>query len=532
LVGELVLTRNQILQLCENDRESTFGAPAQRLNLITSELQEGVMKTRMQPIGNVWTKLPRVVRDLSRQMGKNVRVDMEGKDTELDKTIIEAIKDPLTHIVRNTVDHGVEAPDERVAAGKDPEGRLLLQAYHEGGQVNIEVTDDGAGIDLDRVKHKAVERGLITPETAARMSDVEATYLVFLPGFSTAESVTNVSGRGVGMDVVKTNIEKIGGSVDVRTTRGQGTTFKFKIPLTLAIIPALSVTCAGNRYAIPQVSLLELLRVEADGEGGFGIEHIHGAPVYRLRGRLLPIVDLRGQLGAEVEDRSVVNIVVLQADDRQFGLVVDEINDTQEIVVKPLGQVAQDLELYSGATILGDGRVALILDVMGLAQRANILTAHGEGSPFHDLHAVADGKDASESTTLLLLGVGDDRRVAMPLSDVARLEEFNSDSLELAGHTQVVQYRGEIMQLIDLGSSMGLGGWHPGGADEPVSVVVYHHAGRDVGLIVNEVLDIVDEIVDERDDSVVVHDRVTDLVDVATVVDPHVRVDPELTGVR
>ncbi len=516
LVGELVLTRNEIMQVVDESRDTTFTGPSQRLNIITSELQEGVMKTRMQPIGNVWGKLPRLVRDLSHQMGKQVRIEMDGKDTELDKTIIEATKDPLTHIVRNTIDHGIESPEERKALGKEPEGVLHLRASHEGGQVNIEITDDGAGIDIEVIKAKAVERGLVSAEAASRMSDAEATHLIFLPGFSTASVVTNVSGRGVGMDVVKTNIEKIGGSVEVRTAKNEGTTFKIKIPLTLAIIPALSVLCGGNRYAIPQINLIELVRVER-GHGSNGIEYVHGAPVYRLRGRLLPIVDLREVLDTPGEVDDVVNVVVLQADDRQFGVIVDEINETQEIVVKPLGHVVQEIPLYSGATILGDGRVALILDVLGLAQHANIITAHGEPNPFAELTDGMDAATSVEAETLLLLEVGDDRRVAVPLSAVARLEEFAADAVERSGHRPVVQYRGEIMSLIDLGQCLGYGSWI--GTDDAVSVVVYQHLGRDVGLIVGQILDIVEHDCPAGADSVVISGRVTDLFDVAALVD-------------
>ena len=295
LVGELVLTRNQIVQHASTRADADLVRSSQRLNLIASELQEGVMKTRMQPIDSIWSKVPRVVRDLSHTCGKQVRVEMEGKETELDRTILESTKDPLTHLVRNAVDHAIETPEERIAAGKDPEGLLLLRAYHEGGQVNIEITDDGKGIDPAVIGRKALEKGLVTAEQLGRMSPREIVHLIFLPGFSTAAAVTNVSGRGVGMDVVKTNIEKIGGTIDVQSHVGRGTTFRIKIPLTLAIIPALTVTCAGDRYAIPQVSLLELVRLE--GEAVIkGVEQIHGAPVYRLRGSLLPLVYLDREL--------------------------------------------------------------------------------------------------------------------------------------------------------------------------------------------------------------------------------------------
>jgi two-component system chemotaxis sensor kinase CheA len=295
LVGELVLARNQLLQISSTVEDTTLQAVSQRMNLIATELQAGVMKTRMQPIGNIWGQFPRTVRDVALGCGKEVGIEMEGKETELDKTIIEAIKDPLTHLVRNSVDHGIELPEDRVKAGKDRSGRLILRAFHEGGQVNIEISDDGAGLNVERIRKKALERAVITTEQAARLTDREIFNLIFLPGFSTAEKVTNVSGRGVGMDVVKTNVEKIGGTVDVQSTLGRGTTVRVKIPLTLAIIPALVVTCGGDRYAIPQVSLLELVRLEAD-EVAKGIDLVHGAPVYRLRGRLLPLVYLNQEL--------------------------------------------------------------------------------------------------------------------------------------------------------------------------------------------------------------------------------------------
>ena len=368
LVGELVLTRNQILQFNTEREDAALNATSQRLNLITSELQEGVMKTRMQPIGMVWNKLPRVVRDMAVSLGKQIRLEMDGADTELDRTIIEAIKDPLVHLVRNSCDHGIEPPEIRVQAGKPAQGRLSLRAYHEGGQVNIEIGDDGAGIDVARVKQKAIEKGLLRSEQVEKLSDREVLNLIFLPGFSTAQIVTNVSGRGVGMDVVKSNIEKIGGVVDVFSRPGEGTTVKLKIPLTLAIIPGLVITSGGERFVIPQVSLLELVRLEGDSSEK-RIEHVHGTPVYRRRGSLLPVAYLNEVLGLKSAERAeAVSMVVLQAEDRQFGLVVDGINDTQEIVVKPLGKQLKGITVYAGATIMGDGRVALILDVLGIGQ--------------------------------------------------------------------------------------------------------------------------------------------------------------------
>jgi two-component system chemotaxis sensor kinase CheA len=526
LAGELVLARNQILQYAATQSDTAFIATSQRLNLITTELQEGVMKTRMQPIGNVWSKFPRVVRDLAVTCGKQVRIEMEGEETELDKTIIEAIKDPLTHVVRNSVDHGIETPEMRIAAGKASEGRLLLRAYHEGGQVNIEITDDGKGIDPERLKEKALQRGLITPEQAGRMGEREALNLIFLPGFSTAEKVTNVSGRGVGMDVVKTNIERIGGTVDVQSRPGEGTTLRVKIPLTLAIIPALIVTSGGGRYSIPQVSLLELVRLEGD-EARKGVEMIHGAPVYRLRGELLPLVyldhELNGERAASDDHDGAVNIVVLQAEDRHFGLVVEGINDTEEIVVKPLSKQLKGITTFAGATIMGDGKVALILDVLGLAQRSNVVSAVRERKLAEQGDRAPE--QADQRQTLLLFGIGEDGRMAIPLSMVARLEEFARTAVERAANQEVVQYRGQIMPLVRLSSALGQGST-VAAAQELIQVVVYSENGRSIGLVVDRILDIVEERITinravGRDGilgSAVVQQRVTDLLDVQGVI--------------
>lgn len=530
LVGELVLARNQVLQFTTTQKDAAFGAASQRLNLITSELQEGVMKTRMQPIGVLWSKLPRVVRDLAVACGKQVRVEMEGKEIELDKTLIEAIKDPLTHMVRNSVDHGIESPEQRVASGKSPEGVLLLKAYHEGGQVNIEIRDDGSGVNFNRVKQKALERGLITQEQAARMSDREATNLIFLPGFSTVEKVTNMSGRGVGMDVVRTNIEKIGGAIDLQSKMGQGSTFKLKIPLTLAIIPALTITSDGDRYAIPQVSLVELVRLEGEAARA-GIELIHGAPVYRLRGQLLPIVYLNRELkvgdasrkvaAQEVNDDKALNIVVLQADDRQFGLVVDDINDTQEIVVKPLGKQLKGLSVFAGATIMGDGKIALILDVLGIAQHASVIA--GARNRMSGDKPIQAEEPEVEKQMLLLCRLGESGRLAIPLSQVARLEEFPVAKIEHAGGQEVVQYRGRIMPLVRLSHVLGL---PSEAAPDPLQVVVYAYQGRSIGLVVDRILDIVEETVTVQSrssheglsGSAVIQQYVTDLVDVPSVI--------------
>jgi two-component system chemotaxis sensor kinase CheA len=523
LVGELVLTRNQILQFNSEREDAALNATSQRLNLITSELQEGVMKTRMQPIGVVWNKLPRVVRDMAVALGKQIVLEMDGAETELDRTIIEAIKDPLMHLVRNSCDHGVESPDVRMRAGKPTQGMLTLRAYHEGGQVNIEVSDDGAGIDVTRVKQKAVEKGLLRPEQAEKLSDREALHLIFQPGFSTAQTVTNISGRGVGMDVVKSQIERIGGIVDVFSRPGDGSTVKIRIPLTLAIIPGLVITSGGERFVIPQVSLLELICLEG-GSAGKHIEYVHGTPVYRRRESLLPIAYLDQVLGLKSADRAeAVSMVVLQAEDRQFGLVVDGINDTQEIVVKPLGKQLKGLTLYAGATIMGDGRVALILDVLGIGQHSGV---------FDELREQARGvekqkiKSGIEQQRLLLFKAGSFERLAIPLSLVARLEEFPQSAIERAAGGQVVQYRNRILPLVSLRAMLEPGAPDNSQMSDPVQVVVFNDGDRSVGMVVDQIVDVVEETAKVRKKSdrkgilgsAVVGNRVTDFLDLNEVI--------------
>ncbi|MGE3808473.1 MAG: chemotaxis protein CheA, partial [Gemmataceae bacterium] len=371
--SEIVLARNQILQYASRLADPTLQSSCRQLNLNTSELQENVMKTRLQPIGNVWQRFPRLVRDVSQALGKQVRLEMHGNETELDKTIIEAIRDPLAHLVRNAIDHGIEKPGERTSAGKPPEGQLRLRAYHESGQVNVEISDDGAGIDPERIRQKALALHLVEADQVERMSDQTAIELIFAPGFSTAAEVSAVSGRGVGMDVVRNNIEKIGGSIDVRSQVGRGTTIHIRIPLTLAIIKVLIVTSAGERYAIPQVSIVELVRLKEDRIAA-ALETVLDARFYRYRGRLLPLLCLKRMFDdADESAGHVLNIVVLQSGDQQFGLVVDRILDAQEIVVKPFWKELRGLDYFSGATILGDGKVVLILDVFGLGEQARLL---------------------------------------------------------------------------------------------------------------------------------------------------------------
>jgi two-component system chemotaxis sensor kinase CheA len=535
LVGELVLARNQVLQIANRAKDTSLLAASQRLNLITTELQAGVMKTRMQPIGNIWGQFPRTVRDVALGCGKEVVIEMEGKETELDKTIIEAIKDPLTHLVRNSVDHGIELPEARVKAGKDRAGRLTLRAFHEGGQVNIEISDDGGGLNVERIRKKAVERGLISAEQAARLPEREIFNLIFLPGFSTAEKITNVSGRGVGMDVVKTNVEKIGGTVEVQSTLGQGTTVRVKIPLTLAIIPALVVTCGGDRYAIPQVSLLELVRLKPD-QVSTGIELVHGAPVYRLRGRLLPLLYLSSQLklaadtSGTAKGDGAVNIVVVHAEDRRFGLVVDQINDTEEIVVKPLRKQLKTVKTFAGSSIMGDGKVALILDVLGLAQRASLVTETRDRAMTQKV-AEAAATEGEKQTFLLFAGPGDSR-MAIPLSTLARLEVFPVAQVEMSGTQWVTQYRGQILPLIRLSvvmeerrNNLRLLQAAPMPDAAPIQVLVVHHESRSFGLVVERILDIVEDRADVRSAAsrsavlytVVIADRVTELLDIPAI---------------
>ena len=430
--------------------------------------------------------------------------------------------------MRNSVDHGIEAPEVREAKGKPSEGTLLLRAFHEGGQVNIEISDDGGGINLSRVKEKGISQGLITSEQAASMSERELMNLILLPGFSTAAAVTNVSGRGVGMDVVKTNVEKIGGTLDIHSVFGQGTTLRIKIPLTLAIVPALMVTCGEDRYAIPQNNLVELVRLEGERVQR-EIEHIHDVPVYRLRGNLLPLLYLDEQLqlrpartSAELSNDSEVNIVVLNAEERQFGLVVDQINDTQEIVVKPLGPHLKEISTYAGVTIMGDGTVALILDVLGIAKRSGVVS-EARDRHMAQLNAREQG-NGDLKQTLLLLGLGDEQRMAIPLSLVARLEEIPISSVERADGQQVVQYGGQIMPLIYLGEVLRSGSSVK--SAETLQVVVYSENGRSIGLVVDRILDIVETSLSIQRTvkrvgvlgSAVIQNRVTDLLDIHNLI--------------
>ncbi len=494
LAGELVLARNQILQTTKSRTDIAFRNITQRLSLVTSELQEGVMKTRMQQIATVWTKFPRVVRDLARTCHKQVRLEMEGKETELDKTIIEAIKDPLTHIVRNSIDHGIELPDMRELAGKQAEGCISLRAFHEGGYVIIEIADDGGGLNTEKIRARALERGLISAERAQTMGENEIHRLIFAPGFSTAETVTNISGRGVGMDVVKSNIERIGGQVDITSHWGVGSTIRLKIPLTLAIIPTLLVSSGGQKFAIPQVSITELVQMRAtSAEQGKDLSWLGNTPVYRLRGNLLPLLFLDRQLQLCATDTQVAIddkiIVVVKVDNCRFGIVVDSVYDTEEIVVKPLGRQLKNVPVFAGATILGDGQIALIVDIAALGKRSGIYqeAQRAEEKRLATEAAQTTGKD---NLQLLVVQVSEEYRAAIPLQAVNRLEEIPQSELERLGSQMVVQYRGSILPIVDVCKLLKL----PEQSGETMQIVVVGTGSTLIGLRVQRIMDVSSEI--------------------------------------
>ncbi len=491
LVGELVLTRNQVLQATAADPNMT--QLSRRLDMVTADLRESVMKARMQPISHIFSKVPRIVRDLCQSLGRRVRVQMEGQETELDKSLLEAIKDPITHAVRNALDHGIEPPQERRAAGKDPEGVLALRAAQEGSHVIIEIGDDGAGIAVDRVRGKAIERGLVAAERAAQMSERELLQLVFLPGFSTAATVTSVSGRGVGMDVVRTNVEKIGGKVEIDSRPGEGTTLRLRIPLTLAIIPALIVRSLGQSFALPQGALSELVRIPPE-QAATAIEWIEGAPLYRLRGKLLPLVFLDRLLQPGDDQRTAVErhnfIAVLNADGRRFGLVVEGLADPEEIVVKPLSAVLKDIGLYSGATVLGSGHLALILDPGAIAMKAGV-TVGAEDAAAREVADETDGK-AEAGAEYLLVEIGG-RKAAVPLSGVLRIEQLPLSRVERIGCRPVVNFEGQLLPVEDAGGVLAAaeGSAEDTGGDEAqIVVVVCREGNHQIGVAVSHVLDV------------------------------------------
>jgi two-component system chemotaxis sensor kinase CheA len=483
LVGELVLTRNQVLQATAADPNMTL--LSRRLDMVTADLRESVMKARMQPVSNVFSKMPRMVRDLSQSLGRSVNLKMEGQETELDKSLLEAIKDPLTHAVRNALDHGIEPPAERPAGGKDPEGSLTLRAVQEGSHVVIEVSDDGAGISVDKIRSKAIERALIAPERAAQLSERELLQLIFLPGFSTAAQVTNVSGRGVGMDVVRTNVEKIGGKVEIDSRVSKGTTLRLRIPLTLAIIPALIVRSLNQSYALPQAAISELVHIPPE-QAATAVEWIDDEPLYRLRGRLLPLVFLDRLLMPGRECKLAADrdnfIAVLDADGRRFGLVVDSLADPEEIVVKPLSAVLKNIGLYSGATVLGNADLALILDPGSIATQAAVTMYNEEESA----HAEEESQSDAAKLEYLLVEVAG-RQAAVPLADVLRIEQLPLSRIEYIGGRPVLNLEGQLLPVEDSGGILTEAQGNP---EAQMVVVVCRDGNRHVGIAVSHVLDV------------------------------------------
>ncbi|MFN5687406.1 chemotaxis protein CheW, partial [Bradyrhizobium sp.] len=485
MVSELVLTRNQLLEIARRNEDTEFKVPLQRLSNVTAELQEGVMKTRMQPIGNAWQKLPRIVRDLATELGKQIELEMHGADTELDRQVLDLIKDPLTHMVRNSADHGLETPAERAASGKAEQGTIRLSAYHEGGHIIICIADNGRGLNTERIKAKAVANGLVTEAELEKMTEAQIHKFIFEPGFSTAAAVTSVSGRGVGMDVVRTNIDQIGGTIDIKSVAGEGTSVTIKIPLTLAIVSALIVEAGGDRFAIPQLAVVELVRARANSE--HRIERIKDTAVLRLRNKLLPLMHLKKLL--KIDDGSSTDpengfIVVTQVGNQTFGIVVDCVFHTEEIVVKPMSTKLRHIDMFSGNTILGDGAVIMIIDPNGIAKA---LGAAGSASQaVADEHAAHHAVGGEQLTSLLVFRAGTAQPKAVPLALVTRLEEIAADKIEISNGRYMVQYRDQLMPLVQMeGVSVQTTGSQP--------ILVFADETRAMGLVVDEIIDIVEE---------------------------------------
>jgi two-component system, chemotaxis family, sensor kinase CheA len=483
-VSELVLTRNQLLEIVRRHEDSDFKVPLQRLSNVTAELQEGVMKTRMQPIGNAWQKLPRIVRDLCAELGKEIELEMHGADTELDRQVLELVRDPLTHLVRNCADHGIESPAVRIAAGKPKTGTIRLTAFHQGGHIIIEIVDDGRGLDIARIKSRALETGLAGEADLAGKSDAEICEFIFSPGFSTATQITNVSGRGVGMDVVRNNIEQIGGTVGLKSVAGAGTSCTIKIPLTLAIVSALIVEAAGERFAVPQLSVLEVVRA---GGGEHRIERIKDTPVLRLRNRLLPLLYLKEVFRLGSSDRDGGFVVVIQVGNQVFGAVVDGVLHTEEIVIKPVSSKLRHIAVFSGTTILGDGSVIMIVDPNGVAQAlGRAAQAQAEAPELKPAEEAA----ADDAVSLLVFRAGSQRPKAVPLSLVTRLEEIDCRRIEISDGRHLVQYRDQLMPLLSIDAEAGL---KKEGAQP---ILVFSDGGRSMGLVVDEIVDIVEDRLD------------------------------------
>src|ERR1043165_2429248 len=484
MVSELVLTRNQLLEISRRNEDTEFKVPLQRLSNVTAELQEGVMKTRMQPIGNAWQKLPRIIRDLAAELNKEIELEMHGADTELDRQVLDLIKDPLTHMVRNSADHSLETPEQRRAAKKPEKGTIRLSAYHEGGHIIIEIADDGRGLNTARIQQKAIEQGLATEFEIEKMSEAQIHKFIFAPGFSTAAQVTAVSGRGVGMDVVRNNIDQIGGTIDVKSVPGEGSSFTIKIPLTLAIVSALIVEAGGERFAIPQLAVIELVRAQANSE--HRIERIKDAPVLRLRNKLLPLIHLKKLLkmgGAESEAENGF-IVVTQVGNQTFGIVVDGVFHTEEIVVKPMSTKLRDIAMFSGNTILGDGSVIMIIDPNGIAQTVGTAGTRGEETE------VQQSAQLEKLVSLLVFRAGSQQPKAVPLSLVTRLEEIDTKKIELSNGRHMVQYRGQLMPLVRMTDEVRVR------SEGAQPLLVFSDGGRSMGLVVDEIVDIVEDKLD------------------------------------
>jgi two-component system chemotaxis sensor kinase CheA len=482
LVSEMVLTRNQLLQISRNTEDSEFASPLARLSTLTGELQDSVMKTRMQPIGAAWKKLPRLVRDLSHELDKKIDLVMDGENTELDRQVLELIRDPLTHMVRNSADHGLESTEERLARGKPASGTIKLSAFHEGGYIVIRISDNGRGLNTPRIRDKLVEKGLISRAEADTLTDQQIHRYIFAPGFSTAAKVTSVSGRGVGMDVVRNNIEQIGGQIDLVSNAGLGTTFTIKIPLTLAIVSALIVGAGKQKFAVPQTAVLELVRTGGTAE--HRIEKINDSLVLRLREQLLPLVQLGPTLQLEeAKDETPPFVMVIQVGESRYGLVVNDVLDTEEIVVKSLASILRDVSVFSGATILGDGSVVLILDPNAMSERAGHLledkTEEGEETN------TSDG--AAQKVAVLLFKAGYGAPKAVELSQITRLEQVEVDKIEMMDGRMALQYRGRLMPILTVnGAGLSETGIQP--------LLVFSAEGFPMALAVDEIVDVVEEV--------------------------------------
>jgi two-component system chemotaxis sensor kinase CheA len=538
VVGELVLNRNQILQLSKETEEPVLNRLSHQLNVITTELQTDIMTTRMQPVSAVFSKFERIVRDLARGQGKKVRLEMQGQETELDKTLLEYIKDPMTHLIRNAIDHGLESPESRVSKGKSEIGNLSIKTYHAGGQVIIEIRDDGNGVNVARVLDIAISKGIMTAEEAQTCPTQKAINLIFHPGFSTAEKVTNISGRGVGMDVVKSNIEKIGGQCDIQSVEGNGTTFKLKIPLTLAIIPALIVKGSDETFAIPQKNLIELVLLEEDGLSE--IEKIHESEFFRLRGDLIPIFRISESLYLEpkIETDNRLNIVVLQSELGMYGLIVDEILDTQEIVVKPLSHILKTGNVYAGATIMGDGTVALILDALGLFNKVDSGEPPDNTMFDNDFNSSSPDQNKYDAEEMLLFKLEDEREYGIPLGMVSRLEEFCQEDIEMSGTQRLIRYRDTAMPLILLNKEITYDSKNKIKKDITVNItdedkkecpcIVSTIQGRNYGFIVDQIMDIgkSESAIDYSNSSseklmgtTYVHDNIITIIDIHKIIE-------------